>query len=174
MSKKRRVALRPARRDCSSSLCRYAENVCVEHRMEDSWLDPVQPSILSITSTHPDRRSFTRFIPAQNGGRGVGMWRHYYARWGEMTIDQLSPEMIGQAPDLAKFFPPARALACVFALDRHRPAAARAGVDTVIITCCGNRCRHAGDHAGRGQLGLRVHPRVTDTVCSSPDETQPR
>ena len=72
------------------------------------WLERVLPNILSITSTHPERTIFTRFIPAQKPGQGVGMWRHYYERWGSMTIDQLGPEMIGLVPDLAKFVPPAR------------------------------------------------------------------
>ena len=72
------------------------------------WLERVLPNILSITSTHPERTIFTRFIPAQRCGQGVGMWRHYYERWGSMTIDQLGPEMIGLVPDLATFVPPAR------------------------------------------------------------------
>ena len=72
------------------------------------WLERVLPNILSITSTHPERTIFTRFIPAQKPGQGVGMWRHYYERWDSMTIDQLGPEMIGLVPELAKFVPPAR------------------------------------------------------------------
>ena len=74
------------------------------------WLERVLPNVLSITSTQPERTIFTRFIPAQKPGQGVGMWRHYYERWGSMTIDQLGPEMIGLVPELAKFAPPARLL----------------------------------------------------------------
>ena len=58
------------------------------------WLERVLPNIVSITSTHPERTIFTRFIPVQKPGQGVGMWRHYYERWDPMTIDQLGPEMI--------------------------------------------------------------------------------
>jgi len=40
------------------------------------WLERVLPNVLSITSTHPERTIFTRFIPAQKPGQGAGMWRH--------------------------------------------------------------------------------------------------
>ena len=46
------------------------------------WLERVLPNIVSITSAHPERTIFTRFIPARKPGQGVGMWRHYYERWG--------------------------------------------------------------------------------------------
>ena len=69
------------------------------------WLERVLPNIISITSTHPERTIFTRFIPARKPGQGIGMWRHYYERWGSMTIDQLGPEMIDLVPDLAISFP---------------------------------------------------------------------
>jgi nicotinamidase-related amidase len=55
------------------------------------WLERVLQNILSIISTHPEKTIFTRFIPAQKPGQGVGMWRHYYERWGSMTIDRLIP-----------------------------------------------------------------------------------
>ena len=90
------------------------------------WLDRVLPNILSITSIHSEKTIFTRFIPAHKPGQGVGMWRHYYERWGSMTIDQLGPEMIGLVPEFAKLRSPCPHLRqeCVFALDRHRPAPA--------------------------------------------------
>ena len=101
------------------------------------WLDRVLPNILSITSTHSEKTVFTRFIPAHKPGQGVGMWRHYYERWGSMTIDQLGPEMIGLVPDLAKFVPlpapttsmcirPGQAPTCT--------SSCAARIDTVIIT----------------------------------------
>src|SRR6187401_600261 len=72
------------------------------------WLERVLPNIVAITSAHPERTIFTRFIPARKPGQGMGMWRHYYERWGSMTIDRLGPEMIGIVPELASFVPPAR------------------------------------------------------------------
>jgi nicotinamidase-related amidase len=102
------------------------------------WLERVLPNIVSITSAHPERTIFTRFIPARKPGQGAGMWKHYYERWGSMTIDQLGPEMIALVPELARSFPPARTY------DKHVYSAwtgrdlheqlRSAGIDTVIIT----------------------------------------
>jgi len=39
------------------------------------WLARVLPNIVSITSAHPEKTIFTRFIPARKPGQGVGMWR---------------------------------------------------------------------------------------------------
>ena len=38
------------------------------------WLERVLPNIVSITALHPERTIFTRFVPAQHPGQGVGMW----------------------------------------------------------------------------------------------------
>ena len=127
------------------------------------WLERVLPNILSITSTHPERTIFTRFIPAQKPGQGVGMWRHYYERWGSMTIDQLGPEMIGLVPELAKFVPPARILrqARLLPLDGQRPAPAAAQRRDRYRHHHRRRNRRlrARHHAGRDRLGLPRHPR---------------
>jgi len=125
------------------------------------WLERVLPNIVSITSAHPERTIFTRFIPARKPGRGAGMWKQYYERWGSMTIDQLGPEMIGLVPGLARFVPPARTFdknvyspwtgtdspqAAAQRRDRHRHNYRRR-----------NRCLRAGDHAWRNRLGLSRH-----------------
>jgi nicotinamidase-related amidase len=72
------------------------------------WLERVLPSIVEISAAHSERTIFTRFIPAQKAGHGVGIWRRYYERWATMTIDELGPDMIDVVPDLARFIPPAR------------------------------------------------------------------
>src|SRR4051812_28223272 len=76
--------------------------------MENAVAYRVLPNILFITSTHPEKTIFTRFIRARKPGQGCGMWRHYYERWGSMTIEQLGPEMVGLVPDLAQYVPPAQ------------------------------------------------------------------
>ena len=73
-----------------------------------SWLPRVLPNIVAITSAHPERTIFTRFIPAQSPGHGAGTWRQYYKRWSSMTIDKLGPEMVDLVPELACFVPPGR------------------------------------------------------------------
>ncbi len=62
------------------------------------WLERVLPNIIAVTSVHPERTIFTRFIPAEQPGHGVGMWRHYYERWASMTIDRIGSDMVGLVP----------------------------------------------------------------------------
>jgi nicotinamidase-related amidase len=138
------------------------------------WLERVLPNIQSITSSHPERTIFTRFIPAQKSGQGVGMWRHYYKRWGSMTIDQLGADMIDLVPDLARYVPPARLL------DKHvyspwtgsdlHQQLRSAGIDTVIITGGETDVCVLATMLGAIDWGFRVIL-VTDALCSSTDET---
>jgi nicotinamidase-related amidase len=138
------------------------------------WLDRVLPNIVAITAAHPKRTIFTRFIPARKPGQGVGMWRHYYERWGSMTIDELGPEMIGLVPDLAKFVPPARTF------DKHvyspwtgsdlHQQLRSADIDTVIITGGETDVCVLSTMLGAIDWGFRVIL-VTDALCSSADET---
>jgi nicotinamidase-related amidase len=138
------------------------------------WLERVLPNILSIASAHPEGTIFTRFIPAQKRGHGVGMWRRYYERWGAMTIDQLGLEMIGLVPDLARFVPPARTF------DKHvyspwigtdlNQQLWSAGVDTIIITGGETDVCVLATMLGAIDWGFRVIL-VTDALCSSADET---
>jgi nicotinamidase-related amidase len=138
------------------------------------WLDRVLPNILSITSAYPEKTIFTRFIPAQKPGQGVGMWRHYYERWGSMTIDQLGPEMIGLVPELAHYVPLARLFdKHVYSpwtgSDLHRQLPG-AGIDTVIITGGETDVCVLATMLGAIDWGFRVIL-VTDALCSSADET---
>jgi len=138
------------------------------------WLERVLPNIISITSTHPERTIFTRFIPARKPGQGIGMWRHYYERWGSMTIDQLGPEMIDLVPDLAKFIPPARIFdKYVYSpwtgTDLHQQLRS-AGIDTVIITGGETDVCVLATLLGAIDWGFRIIL-VTDALCSSADQT---
>ena len=62
--------------------------------------------------------------------------------------------------------------ACVFALDRHRPApaAAQRGIDTVIITGGETDVCVLATMLGAIDWGFRIIL-VTDALCSSADET---
>jgi nicotinamidase-related amidase len=138
------------------------------------WLERVLPNILSITSSHPNKTIFTRFIPAQRPGQGVGMWGRYYERWGSMTIEQLGPKMVGLVRDLAAFVPPARTF------DKHvyspwtgselHQQLRGAGIDTVIITGGETDVCVMATVLGAIDWGFRVIL-VTDALCSSADET---
>jgi nicotinamidase-related amidase len=138
------------------------------------WLERVLPNITTITASHPEHTIFTRFIPAQKPGQGVGMWRRYYERWHSMTIDQLGPGMTELVPDLARFVPPARLF------DKHvyspwtgsdlHQQLKSAGVDTTIITGGETDVCVLSTMLGAIDWGFRVIL-VTDALCSSADET---
>jgi nicotinamidase-related amidase len=139
-----------------------------------AWLARILPNVLSITSAHPEKTIFTRFIPAQRPGQGVGMWRHYYERWGSMTIDRLGPEMIGLVPDLAQFVPPARtfdkhAYSPWTGSDLHQQLRS-GGIDTLVITGGETDVCVLATMLGAIDWGFRVIL-VTDALCSSADET---
>ncbi|MBV8697838.1 MAG: cysteine hydrolase [Bradyrhizobium sp.] len=138
------------------------------------WLERVLPNIIDITSAHSERTLFTRFIPAQKPGQGVGMWRHYYERWSAMTIDELGADMIGLVPELARFVPPARifnkhAYSPWTGTDLHRQLRG-AGVDTIIITGGETDVCVLATVLGAVDWGFRVIL-VTDALCSSADQT---
>ena len=86
-----------------------AVHVCVDMQNmfaeETEWRTPwfarVLPNVVAVTTAHPERTVFTRFIPAQSPGRGTGGWRRYYQHWSAMTIDRLGPQMVDLVPDLA-------------------------------------------------------------------------
>ena len=138
------------------------------------WLERVLPNIVAITSGHPERTVFTRFIPARKPGQGAGMWRHYYERWASMTIDRLGPDMIELVPALMKFVPPAK----MFDKQVYSPWTGSAlhthlrdaGIDTVVITGGETDVCVLATMLGAIDWGFRVIL-VTDALCSSADET---
>jgi nicotinamidase-related amidase len=138
------------------------------------WAERVLPNILAITSAHPEKTIFTRFIPARKPGQGAGMWRHYYERWSAMTIEQLGPEMVGLIPELASFVPPARTY------DKHvyspwtgsdlHQQLRSARIDTLILTGGETDVCVLATMLGAIDWGFRVIL-ITDALCSSADET---
>jgi nicotinamidase-related amidase len=138
------------------------------------WLGRVLPNVVAIAAAHPQKTIFTRFIPAMRPGEGVGMWRHYYERWGSMTIDKLGPEMVDLVPDLARYVPPARTFdKYVYSpwtgTDLHVQLR-NAGIDTVIITGGETDVCVLATMLGAIDWGFRIIL-VTDALCSSADET---
>jgi nicotinamidase-related amidase len=138
------------------------------------WLERVLPNIVSITALHPERTIFTRFVPAQHSGQGVGMWRHYYARWASMTIDELGADMIDVVPELARFAPPARffdkhVYSPWTGSDLHQQLWG-AGIRTIIITGGETDVCVLATMMGAIDWGFRAIL-VMDALCSSADET---
>jgi nicotinamidase-related amidase len=159
-----------------------AIHLCVDMRRmfaeatewEMPWFPRVLPNIIIITEVQPSHTIFTRFIPAQRPGAGIGRWKHYYERWPKMTIEQLGLEMVDLVPALARFTPPARVIdkyvyspwtGSTLHLDLQK-----GGVDTLIITGGETDVCVLSTMLGAVDWGFRVIL-VTDALCSSADET---
>jgi nicotinamidase-related amidase len=138
------------------------------------WLERILPNVVAISSAHPERTVFTRFVPAEKPGQGVGMWRHYYERWASMTIERIGPNLVGLVSELAALVPPAR----VFDKHVYSPWTGSnlheqlrgAGIDTVIITGGETDVCVLSTTLGAIDWGFRVIL-VQDALCSSADET---
>ena len=137
------------------------------------WMQKVLPTIVELVSAHPEQTVFTRFIPARRPGQGMGMWRHYYERWGSMTIQELGAPMIGLVPQLTRFTPPAQ----VF--DKHvyspwigtdlHELLRKATVDTVVVSGGETDVCVLATVMGAIDWGFRTIL-ATDALCSSSDE----
>jgi nicotinamidase-related amidase len=139
-----------------------------------SWMERVLPNIVELTSSHPERTIFTRFIPAKRAGEGTGMWRRYYERWSNMTIAALGPEMVDLVPQLSCFVPPARlfdkfAYSPWIGTDLHEHLQ-NEGVDTVVISGGETDVCVLATVLGSVDWGYRTIL-VTDAICSSSDES---
>ena len=71
------------------------------------WMKHVLPNVEHIVTRHPRATIFTRFIPDDHPGEGVGTWQRYYEHWSSMTLQIIGPEMADLLPQLAAFSPPA-------------------------------------------------------------------
>jgi nicotinamidase-related amidase len=137
------------------------------------WLQKVLPTIARLVAAHPAQTLFTRFIPARRPGQGAGMWKHYYERWGSMTIEELGAPMIDLVSELAAFVPPAR----VF--DKHvyspwigtnlNELLRGDSIDTIVISGGETDVCVQATVMGAIDWGFRTIL-ATDALCSSSDE----
>lgn len=137
------------------------------------WMEKVLPTIVELIAPHPEQAIFTRFIPAQRAGHGVGMWRHYYERWSSMTIQELGEPMLDLVPQLTTFVPPAR----IF--DKHvyspwigtdlQELLRNASIDTVVVSGGETDVCVLATVMGAIDWGFRTIL-ATDALCSSSDE----
>jgi nicotinamidase-related amidase len=139
------------------------------------WMERVLPKAVALVETHPAQTVFTRFVPAMHPGDGAGVWRRYWERWADVTIERLGSELVELVPQLAHFIPPARVVdkASVYSPwlspefestlgDLKAEALVISGGETdicVLATVLG-----AVDRGYRTVV-------VTDALCSSTDET---
>lgn len=137
-----------------------------------NWLPATLPMVLRLVEKNPSRTIFTRFIPARRPGDGHGMWRSYFQRWQEMTLDMAGIGIIELVPPLGAFVPPARTfdkavyspwfggeLAHAFVSEK---------VDTLIISGGEADMCVLATVMGAIDLGFRV-VLAEDAICSTSD-----
>ena len=72
------------------------------------WVERVLPNVRAIAERHARATIFTRFVPVEHAGEGVGTWKRYYEQWSSMTLQIVGHEMVELLPDLLAFTPPAQ------------------------------------------------------------------
>ncbi|WP_350283536.1 cysteine hydrolase [Nitrosomonas sp.] len=78
-----------------------------ETEWQTPWIHKILPQVLALTERVPEHTVFTRFIPVEKKGQGLGMWKKYYEHWDCMTLEKLDKRLIELLPQLARFVPPA-------------------------------------------------------------------
>ena len=138
------------------------------------WMKRVLPNVRRIAERHARATIFTRFVPVEHAGEGVGTWKRYYEQWSSMTLQIVGHEMVELLPDLLAFTPPAQIIdKTVYSpwtegnLDRLMSASL---VKTVVVTGAETDICVLATVLGAVDRGYRVVV-VTDAVCSSSDET---
>ena len=138
------------------------------------WMKHVLPNVEHIVTRHPRATIFTRFIPAEHPGEGVGTWQRYYEHWSSMTLQIIGPEMADLLPQLAAFSPPApvvdKRVYSPWTEGNLDKLLSGSMVDTVVITGAETEICVLATALGAIDRGYRV-VLVTDAVCSSSDQT---
>jgi nicotinamidase-related amidase len=142
--------------------------------MEDALVRRVLPNVVEIASAKPGRTVFTRFVPADRLGEGLGTWKHYYERWADVTLEQIGRDMVDLVPELAIFAPPAaivdKRIYSPWQEPRLHAWLRDNAVDTLIITGGETDVCVLANVLGAVDFGYRVIL-AADALCSSADET---
>ncbi|MGI6855834.1 cysteine hydrolase family protein [Mesorhizobium sp. 1B3] len=138
------------------------------------WMTRVLPNVEKIVAHCPARTIFTRFVPAERPGEGVGAWQRYYRRWAEVTIEAIGAEKIELLPSLGRFVPPAtiidKRVYSPWTEGRLDTLLAGSDVNTLVMTGTETDICVLATVLGAVDRGYRV-VLVTDALCSSSDET---
>ena len=71
------------------------------------WMDRVLPVVSEIASRFAERTIFTRFITPPRPEDMPGMWRRYYEKWRETTLEHIDPRLLELVDPLSALVPPA-------------------------------------------------------------------
>lgn len=137
-------------------------------------MNRVLPCVVKITALRPSDTVFTRFVPADRPGDGVGRWKSYWKRWAELTREEMGDDMVQLIPELAAFCPSAnvvdkRVYSPWMTPDLDALLKGR-NCDTLIVTGGETDVCVLSTVLGAVDRGYRVIV-VTDALCSSADET---
>jgi len=138
------------------------------------WMRDVSPQVQEVARRHPQRTVFTRFVPPKRAQDMPGMWRSYYEKWDNMTLDRLGQDMVDLVPSLKALVPPAR----IFDKMTYSPwttgelhrVLAGEGIETLAISGGETDVCVLAAALGAIDLGYRVIL-LKDAVCSGADET---
>jgi len=138
------------------------------------WLPRVLPVVVRLCERHAPHTVFTRFIPVDRPGEGIGSWRRYWEKWATMTLVHLGEDKVELLPELAGFIPPARVVD-KFAyspwVGTNLATALRDNqVDTLVVSGAETDMCVLATILGAVDLGFRVIV-VSDALCSSSDQS---
>ena len=144
------------------------------------WMPRVLPNIVRLCEARPASTIFTRFIPARHAGDGEGLWRDYYLKWRQFTLEEKGRQLIDLVPELAAFCPPAQTAdkpvySPWYGAD-FRDRLQRTGCDTLIISggetdvCVLRRCS-ARSIGAIGQFSPRTQSAASRTKNTTPSST---
>ncbi len=70
-------------------------------------LDDIVANVSALCSHAPGHTLFTRFVTPNSPNDAQGRWRHYYEHWHNVTLAEISPDMLDIVAPLRRFIPPA-------------------------------------------------------------------
>jgi nicotinamidase-related amidase len=102
------------------------------------WMERALPKIVRIAAHAPEHTVFTRFIPPARADEAEGMWRPYYRKWADVTLEKLDPGLLELVSALRGFVPPAavvdRGVYSAFAGGALHDLLRRRKAQTLIVT----------------------------------------
>jgi nicotinamidase-related amidase len=137
------------------------------------WMGRVLPVISEIASRFPERTIFTRFITPPRPEDMPGMWRRYYERWRETTLEHIDPRLLELVDPLGALAPPATVVEksrySAFVGSQLLSRLRERDADTLVVTGSETDVCVLATVLDAVDLGYRV-VFVRDAVCSSSDE----
>lgn len=137
-------------------------------------MERVLPVIAHLVEHDPRRTVFTRFIPAVRASEAPGLWKKYYRKWEDLTLDRLNPELLALAAPLSGYVPPATVIDKItyspWTEGKLEHLLRSRLIDTLIVTGGETDICVLATLLGAIDRGFRVLL-VVDAVCGSTDNT---